>query len=108
MLAAAHGSEMLGALLKIIGYGSLFAFTIWRYRKNRTIVLGVATVCLFFVFALSTQALDLRRFPDWLLPSILLLIVLAGIVVLIFVAIDVVCWFRGRGKSVVDANSGGQ
>ncbi len=107
MLLSVNASEMLTALPRIIGYGSLFAYTIWRYRKNRTVVVGVVIVSLSFALASSSLFLDSRNVPDWLVGPTVMLVLLGCLVVLILATIDVVRWYRGRGKNAVLGRGGG-
>jgi len=96
---------MLMMLPGIIGYVSLFAVTLWRNRKNRSVVLGIVTVCLFFLFILSTELSDSQKYSDWPHLSVFALIVLTGLIVLVFVGIDVVQWFRNLRKAAVQGEN---
>jgi hypothetical protein len=101
----AQGSGMLGIVPGIVGYVSLFAYTIWRYRKNRAIVLGVVTVCLFFLFILSDELSNRQKYADWVNLSVIVLIVLTGLVVLVFVGVDVVQWLRNARAVAVQGEN---
>jgi len=97
-----------GAILKSVGYFSLFALTIWRHRDNRAVVLGVATVILFCGFLFYVAIVDNQRMPIWAAPTVSNFIVAAGCVVIGIVVADIVRWFKSRNRSGIKANEQGK
>jgi hypothetical protein len=85
-------AEVVLGLLLFLG---LFSLTIWLYRKNRTIMLGVVTVSTFFGLLLCAM-LYARHAPHWIVVTTGLLTFLTGLSVLGFVAFDVFRWAREK------------
>src|SRR5260370_81081 len=102
MLSNSRMHDLANAVPRLIGLASLFALTIWRYRKNRVIVLGVVTVCGFFAFASLGIVVDPRRVPSWVVGSVFSLILLSSLLVLTLAAIDAVRWMKGKRQTRAD------
>lgn len=99
MLSAVQTPGLTDLIFGLIAYGTLFAITIRLYRRNRAVILGVATVSIFFGFLLFAM-LDHQHSPSWMLALVAILIILAGLFVLGFVAVDMFHWAKGKTKSV--------
>jgi hypothetical protein len=95
-------AEVAGAILF---YGSLFAATIRQNRKNRGILLGVATVAMFCGFLLYAS-LESKHAPAWLLGTLEGFIILAGLGVLAALVRDFVRWATGKHPPAVDRKDG--
>jgi len=73
----------------------LFAVTIRQNRKNRAVVLGVVTVGMFAGFLFYVHLVE-KRSPTWLLTTVEAFIILMGLSLLAFVALDVFRWAVGK------------
>jgi 4-amino-4-deoxy-L-arabinose transferase-like glycosyltransferase len=101
-------AESARLIAGLMAYGSLFIVTIRQNRKNRAVVLGVLTVGMFVGF-LFYASLDAKHSPPWLLLIVEALIILMGLAVLAYVALDVWRWALGKREPVPSGNdqSGG-
>jgi cytochrome c biogenesis protein CcdA len=97
MVSASQAPGTTDIILGLFAYGSLFALTIRQNRKNRPVVLGVVTVSMFFGFLLFAS-LNQKHVPSWLLTLVVLVIILTGLFVLGFVAIDILNWAAEQRK----------
>jgi FtsH-binding integral membrane protein len=98
VVAGIHLSDWLWILCGITGYGVLFARTIRENRKNRGVVLGVITVCMFLGFLFLVYLTE-RHAASWLVDFVLTVTILTGVSVLSLVGLDVVRWMHRNGKS---------
>jgi hypothetical protein len=98
-LIAESGRLILG----LFAYGSLFVVTIRQNRKNRAVVLGVLTVGMFVGF-LFYASLEGKHSSPWLVLIVEALIILLGLGVLTFIAMDVWRWVSGKREPVARGN----
>jgi peptidoglycan/LPS O-acetylase OafA/YrhL len=97
-------TEPLAVVLTLLAYGALFFLTIWQNRKNRALVLGVLTVVTFMGF-LFCAYLAGKHSPQWMLATVETLIILMGLSILAFVALDILRWASGKHESVGRENN---
>lgn len=90
-------------ILGLIAYGSLFVATIRQNRKNRAVVLGVLTVGMFAGFLFYVNLAE-KHSPPWLLLIVEALIILLGLGVLTYIALDVWRWASGKREPVASRN----
>lgn len=95
MTSMSQMAEAGGMVLSLIAYGSLFAVTIRQNRKNRAVVLGVVTVGMFGGFLYYVH-LAQKQTPPRLLATMEALLILTGVGVVVFVALDVFRWVSGK------------
>jgi protein-S-isoprenylcysteine O-methyltransferase Ste14 len=97
-----HTSEIARLIFSLVAYGSLFAVSIRQNRRNRAVVLGIVTVGICVAFLLLATS---KYVPPWLVGTTAALTVLAGLGILVFIAIDVMRWASvaraspGHGKN---------
>ena len=96
-------TEPIKLILGLVVYGSWFVVTIRRNRKNRPVVLSVLTVGMFGGF-LFYASLDAKHSPTWLPLAVEAIIILLGLSVLAYVALDVWRWASGKREHVVNGN----
>src|SRR5437868_1605756 len=95
MSVVTNSADWPKAVLAVFGYGLMFWRTIRHNRDNRPVVLGVWTVIMFGGF-MVLAALSGRP----LLQTVFAIArILLGILLLFFVAQDVVRWLRGKERS---------
>jgi hypothetical protein len=88
-------AETARVIFSLIVCGSLFTLTIRLNRKNRAVVLGVVTVGMFAGF-LNYAYLAEKHTQPWLLTTVEAVLILTGLSVLAFVALDVFRWATGK------------
>jgi len=88
-------AEAARVILGLIAYGSWFALTIRQNRKNRAVILGVVTTGMFAGFLFYVHLAE-KHTRSWLLTTVEALIILMGLSVLTFVALDVFRWASGK------------
>ena len=103
MTSMSQLAEPAKLILGLIAYGSLFVVTIRQNRKNRPVVLGVLTVGMF-VGLLFYANLEGKHSPPWLLLIVEALIILLGLGVLTYIALDVWRWASGKREPVASGN----
>ena len=89
------------AVLRAIAFVSLLGLTIWQYRKNRAVILGVVTVILFLGFLVYLNLAADPRVPSWAAPAVFAFIVSAGLVVIGFVVADFISWLKREWKASI-------
>jgi 4-amino-4-deoxy-L-arabinose transferase-like glycosyltransferase len=94
-MASSQIAETARVIFSLIAYCSLFAFTIRQNRNNRGVVLGVVTVGMFAGFLYYAYLAEKHTRP-WLLTTVEAVIILMGLSVLAFVALDVFRWATGK------------
>jgi cytochrome c biogenesis protein CcdA len=87
-------AEIARVIFSLIAYGSLFTLTIRLNRKNRGVVLGVVTVGMFAGFLYYVHLAENHTRP-WLLVTVGGVLILMGLGILAFVALDVFRWATG-------------
>jgi hypothetical protein len=95
MASNSHIAETARVILSLIAYCSLFTLTIRQNRKNRGVVLGVVTVGMFAGFLYYAYLVEKHTRP-WLLTTVAAAVILMGLSVLAFVALDVFRWATGK------------
>jgi cytochrome c biogenesis protein CcdA len=95
MALSSQLAETARVILGLIAYASLFTLIIKQNRKNRGIVLGVVTVGMFGGFLYYAYLAGKHTRP-WLLTTVAAVVILMGLSVLGFVALDVFRWATGK------------
>jgi hypothetical protein len=95
----------MGLILRPVGYFVLFSLTLGQYRRNRAVVLGVATVMLFFGFLYYMTLVNDPRIPSWMGATVLGSVVAGGLLVIGFVIGDIFRWAKTESKKIVGPSS---
>lgn len=98
MISLNHIAEFFGPLLGLLFYGWLFTSTIIYNRKERGVVLGVATVTLFAGLLFYFQLLSKHQ-PEWIRAAVEIITLLAGLSIISLIALDVPRWAFREQKS---------
>jgi len=93
-------SETARIIFSLVAYGSLFTLTIRLNRKNRGVVLGVFTVGMFAGFLYYVHLAQNHTRP-WLLTTVEVVLILLGLSILAFVALDAFRWATGKREPAV-------